>query len=186
MAFDLSILICHPAHDRGVRIHIGCRDVAIGTDDVIDRANISARKTLQFEPGETLWIDLYAALRSAEGQIHNRAFDSHPETKRSHFLSSHLRVKSNPALRWTASIVILNSPAFEGPQRPVIHAYRNVHMDGQFRLCQSFACIIRCVEMIVNDIKALWVVVIRLLGVGHRALIFVGYALGKVLTAALR
>src|SRR5437763_1520422 len=81
---------------------------------------------LQFAAGHFARIANDAALRTAERDIHHRAFPGHPGGKRAHFVNAYIRRESNPALPGSAHGRMQHAIAGENFQLPVVHSHRDV------------------------------------------------------------
>ena len=68
-AVVLAVLIEEPRHHRGVRAHVGRRDVALGTDELVNVIDEATREALELAGAERLRIALDAALGAAEGHV---------------------------------------------------------------------------------------------------------------------
>ena len=133
LADDLGIFVGHPAHDHGVGVDVGRGNVAVGADDARERLHVGARQALQLGLGQRARIDLHRPLAAAIGQVHDRAFEGHPEGKHLHLLRRGVGMEADAALGGAARVVVAASPGQERFSRAVVHADHQTDFGGLAR-----------------------------------------------------
>jgi hypothetical protein len=98
LAAVLGVLVHHPAHDHGVGVDVGRRDVGLGADEVGPCADEAPAESLELQLGQRLGVDGDAALAAAEGDAHHRALERHPEGQRLDLVDRDVGVVADAAL----------------------------------------------------------------------------------------
>ena len=122
----------HPRHHALVRVHVGRRNVGVGTERVDDARRVAAREPLELAGAHLERIADHAALRAAERQVHDGALPRHPRRERLHFLERHLHVEADAALGRPARRVVQHAVAGEHLDLAVVHHHRD--RDGDLLL----------------------------------------------------
>ena len=78
VAFVHGVGVHDPGHDLGVGADIGGRNIPIGADEEADLGRVSPGQALKLGQAQFAGIDDDPAFGSAVGQVHQRAFPSHP------------------------------------------------------------------------------------------------------------
>ena len=117
----------HPRHDALVRIHIGRGDVGVGAQQRDDALGVAARDALQFPHAHRERITNHTTLRTAERQIDDRAFPSHPRGEGFHFLERDLHVEADPTLGRSTRRVVQHAVTGEHLHVPVVELNGHRH-----------------------------------------------------------
>jgi hypothetical protein len=94
------------------------------------------RQALQLRVRKRFRVHNDAALRAAVWQVHDGALPGHPHRQRLDFVQRHHRAVAQAALERPPRLVVLHPVAGEDADRPVIHAYREVHRQLALRMRQ--------------------------------------------------
>ncbi len=113
-----------PGHDLGVRVHVGCRDVDLRTDDVTDLSSVATREVFELGPRKQLGIDGDSALGAAVGQIVDGALPGHPHGQGPHLVQRDVLVIANAALGGTQDAVVVYTVPGERTPAAVVHLHR--------------------------------------------------------------
>ncbi len=154
LPLDGGVLIGHPAHDHGVGVDIGRRDIAIRPDDARESLDIGARQPLQLGLGQALGVDLHRPLAAAIGQVGHRALHRHPEGQGFDLFHRGVRVETDAALGRAARVVITTSPRQEGFARAVVHADQQPNLHRLARVFQFLQHVAVDLNMAGRLIKA--------------------------------
>ena len=133
---DGGVLVGHPAHDHRVGVHVGSGDVDLRPDVIGDLLYVASAEPLELEARELLGVDGDATLGAAERNSDHRALDGHPQSERLHLGHRDRRMEADPALGRAPQVAVSNPIAVEDPQRAVIHAHRDRHLDRRHRMLQ--------------------------------------------------
>jgi hypothetical protein len=87
-----------PAHDRGVGVDVGRRDVRGRTDDVFHPLDEAARDLEQVPLGQGTRITVDATLGTAVRHVHDRGFPGHQVCQRRGMIFIHRRMKAQATL----------------------------------------------------------------------------------------
>ena len=118
-------------HDPSVRVHVGRRDVGVGSDVVAEFGDIAARDAIEIFGTEPLGVTHHTALGPPEWDAHDRALPGHQRSESAHFVGRHGGMVSDATLAGAAA------PAMDAPvpdevqDRSRARSDRELH-DGQF------------------------------------------------------
>jgi hypothetical protein len=126
-----------PAHDRGVGVDVGRRDVRGRTDDVFHPLDEAARDLEQVPLGQGTRITVDATLGTAVRHVHDRGFPGHQVCQRRGMIFIHRRMKAQATLHRPAGCVVLYTVALVGLQFAVFPLDSDAHLDGALRRQQN-------------------------------------------------
>ena len=139
MAHVGGVGVCHPGHDLFVRAHVRRHHVGFRADERDHLHREAAGEAFEFAGGHGARITGDAALATAEGQVHQRAFPRHPHGEGGDFAEIDGRVVAQSALGGAAGEVVLHAVAEKNLGRAVIAADRHGHGDESLRPLAAFA-----------------------------------------------
>ena len=122
LADDLAVFVGHPAHDHRVGVDVGRRNVAVRADDAGEGLDVGTGQALEFCLRQLARVDLHRTLAAAIGQVHDSAFEGHPEGQHLDLVGGRFRMEANAALGRSTGVVIAAAPRQEGFSRAVVHA----------------------------------------------------------------
>src|SRR5688572_18277173 len=118
-----------PRHGLLVRVHVGGRDVLVRSDKVDKLGRVTTRHTLKLADRHLLGIANDPALTTAERNVYDRTFPSHPCGQSFDLVKCHIRGVTNTALRRAASEVVLHAEPFKHLDMPRIHTHGDINFD---------------------------------------------------------
>ncbi len=124
-----AIRVHHPGHDLGVGAHVGCRDVAVGAQHVLDALGEAPGQSLELRSRQGCGIHGDAALGPAEGHVDQCRLPGHQRGQRSHLVEIGAGVEAHPSLVGTPRPVVLNPVATHDHEVAVVEANRDLHGD---------------------------------------------------------
>ena len=133
----LGILVHDPAHDRGVGVDVGRRDVRGRTDDFLHLLDEADRDLEQVPLGQGMRIAVDAALGPAVRHVHDRGLPGHQVGQRGSVVFVHRRVITQATLHRPAGEVVLYTVALVGLQFAVFPLDGDAHLDGAVRRQQN-------------------------------------------------
>jgi len=97
----LTVGVHQPGHHLFIRAQVRCRDIPIRANHIDDLHGIPTSQPLQFGPRQHGRIDPDATFRSAERQLHQRAFPGHPHGECGDFAQIDILVIADATFRRT-------------------------------------------------------------------------------------
>ncbi len=139
VALAARVFIEDPGHHLRIGVHIGSGNIPVGAKHDRDPLREPASEPLELELRELLGIDRDAALRAAEGDIHQRRLPRHDRREPEHFVVIGLGVVANAPFARTAGAIVLNAIAGEDLDPPVIHPHRHLDLHLAERRHEDFS-----------------------------------------------
>ena len=136
----------HPCHGLLVGPHVRSHDIGIRADERNHLHGEAASESFEFACGHAARIAGDAALATTEGQVHQRAFPSHPHGEGGDFSEIYGWVVTQAALDRSAREVVLYAVAEEYLGAAVIAVDRHGDGDPAFGPLAAFAQIRREIE----------------------------------------
>src|SRR5665213_1050010 len=122
-----------PTHDLGVRVDIGCRDVAVRSDHRGDGEGVAPGQSLEFGATERRRIDANTTFGSAVGDIDDGALNGHVGTECRDLVDVDTGVEANAALAWSARGAVLDTPTVKHLDLTGVHANRDRYFENPLR-----------------------------------------------------
>jgi hypothetical protein len=134
-----GVRVHHPGHDLRVRVDIRGWDVLLRTDQHLDLGEIASGQRLELLLAESLGVDDDPALAAAVRDPDDRALPRHPHREGLDLVEADVLVVADPALRRTATQVVLDAVTGEDLDAAIVHV--DGEMDGELatRLAQDEA-----------------------------------------------
>ena len=102
VAVALAVGVHHPCHRLGVCPHVRTRDVSVDAENIRDVLSVSTSHSIELILAHLQWIALDAALRAAEGDIHECALPGHQLSECAYLVQIGGRVIASAAFVRTA------------------------------------------------------------------------------------
>ena len=161
VAGELAVLVHHPGHDLGVRVHVRGRDVAVGADELADAIDELARDVLQLVQREPVTGAVDPALGAAEGDVDDGRLPAHQRGERPNLVEIDGLVVAHAALVRAAGGVVLHAVAAEHMDAAVAQPDRDLDRDLAVGRREDRADVVVESEVVCGDVE---VVVDRLQG----------------------
>ncbi len=117
-----------PRHDAAVGVDVGRRHVQVGSDDRRDLDGVATRHPFEFGERHLRRVAFDTALGPPEGQAGDRRLERHVGRQRLDLVDVHVGMEADATLGRPARCAVLDPPAREDFEVPVVHAHR----DGDF------------------------------------------------------
>src|SRR5665213_1826828 len=129
--------IHNPRHGLLIGTHIGRRNILFGADELYQFGGVAPSHPLQLSLRHLSRIADDAALRPAEGNIHDSALPSHPTGQRSYLVERNIRRIAHTTLAGAPCNGMLNTIAGKDLNRTIVHADGNINRDLAHRQAQD-------------------------------------------------
>ena len=126
----LTVFVHKPRHDLSGGVDVWGGDVFIHTNDWTDPSEEPSRQLFQFPFGIVPWIYGYAAFSTTVRDIHYGSLVSHESGQGPHFVQINFLMVTDPTLKRTSGVVVLNAIPLEDGQRAVVPI--EWYFDGKF------------------------------------------------------
>jgi hypothetical protein len=119
-----------PAHLALTRSVVGRRYVDGRSDQVLlgKLGGVAARDTLAEALATAMRVNAHAALRSAEGHVHDRALEGHECGEGHDLIPRHVHAEADAALGGESVVAVLGAEALDDLDFAVVVAHREVHL----------------------------------------------------------
>ena len=128
----LTVFVHKPRHDLSIGVDVRGGDVFIHTNDWTDPSKEPSRQLFQFPFGIVSWIYGYAAFSTTVRDIHYGSLVSHESGQGPHFVQIDFLMVTDPTLKRTPGVVVLNAIPLEDGQRAVVPI--EWYFDGKFTI----------------------------------------------------
>ena len=97
-----AVLAHNPSHHVGVRSHVGCGNIFVGPNEIVNLVHEGARDVFQFTQTALTRIDGDSALGTSVRNIHDGGFPRHQRRQRAHFIQVDFGVISQTTFKRTS------------------------------------------------------------------------------------
>ena len=129
----LLVLVHEPRHDLRVGSHVGCRNVRIGPDEIVNLIDKFSCQAFEFRLAEAAWIDGNASLGSTIGKINNSGLPGHELGQCLNFGIINLGVITHSSLHRTACTIVLHSVSEKRFEIAIVKSDGDLNFDVAFR-----------------------------------------------------
>ena len=106
---DGLVFVNHPAHDFGIGVHVGCRNVQGGSQNRMHGPDVRPAQAFAFRPGQRRGIALHTSLPSAQRQIQHGGLEHHQGGQGPGHVQGFRWMETDAALEGSACIIPLHA-----------------------------------------------------------------------------